>query len=68
MINPSIDMLLGKVDSKYTLVVLAAKRARQITEGSPKMVDCRSNKPVSVALQEIVKEKVKYERIKLPTK
>ena len=68
MINPSIDMLLGKVDSKYTLVVLAAKRARQITEGSSKMVDCKSNKPVSIALQEIVKEKVKYERVKSPTK
>lgn len=64
MINPSIDTLLNKVDSKYTLVVLAAKRARQITEGSSKMVDCKSNKPVSIALQEIVKEKIKYERIK----
>jgi len=68
MIDPSIDSLLEKVDSKYTLVVLAAKRARQITEGSSKMVECKSNKPVTIALQEIAKEKVKFERIKSSAK
>ena len=30
IVHPSMDQLLPKVDSKYTLVVLAAKRARQI--------------------------------------
>ena len=30
MINPSIDILVTKVDSKYTLVVLAAKRAERL--------------------------------------
>ena len=30
MIEPKIDDLLGRVDSKYTLVILAARRARQI--------------------------------------
>ncbi len=64
MIDPSIDLLLQKVDSKYTLVVLAAKRARKIMEGDAKMIDCHSNKPVSIALQEIAKEKLKYERLK----
>lgn len=64
MVNPSIDLLLEKVDSKYTLVVLAAKRARQITEGSGKLVECKTNKPVSIALQEIGKDKVGFERLK----
>jgi len=64
MIDPALDLLLQKVDSKYTLVVLAAKRARQLTEGSSKMVESQSGKPVSVALQEIAQDKVKYEKIK----
>jgi len=64
MVNPAIDFLLEKVDSKYTLVVLSARRARQITEGSTKLVESKSNKPVSNALQEISKEKITYERLK----
>ena len=31
MVDPSIDYLAEKVDSKYTLVILAAKRARELT-------------------------------------
>lgn len=64
MIDTSIDTLLKKVDSKYTLVVLAAKRARQITEGASKTIESKSNKPVTVALQEIGKEKISFERLK----
>jgi len=30
MLNPSIDSLLQKIDSKYTLVTVAAKRAREM--------------------------------------
>ena len=33
MVDPSIDYLAEKVDSKYTLVILAAKRARELTVG-----------------------------------
>ena len=32
MVDPSIDYLAEKVDSKYTLVILAAKRARELTK------------------------------------
>ena len=35
MVNPSTDELLTKVDSRYGVVVLAAKRARQLLEGDP---------------------------------
>ena len=35
IVHPSMDQLLPKVDSKYTLVVLAAKRARQRTCSAP---------------------------------
>lgn len=62
MINPAIDHLLTLVDSKYTLVTLASKRARTILdEDRANGIDTR--KPVSIALQEIAKGKITYERI-----
>jgi DNA-directed RNA polymerase subunit omega len=64
MIQPSLDRLISKVDSKYTLVVAAAKRAREIMEGDAPMVEIRSNKPVTVALYEIANGKLGYERTK----
>ncbi|PKM81706.1 MAG: DNA-directed RNA polymerase subunit omega [Firmicutes bacterium HGW-Firmicutes-14] len=62
MKQPSLDVLLNFVDSKYTLVVAAAKRAREITEGEQK--DGDTSKPVTVALEEISDNKVSYERTK----
>lgn len=64
MIRPSLDILVDKVDSKYTLVVLAAKRAREIMDGSPLLTECRSNKPVTMALEEVAQQKITYERTK----
>lgn len=64
MIKPSIDHLVEKVDSKYTLVVSSAKRAREIMDGSPRQIDTRSNKPVSIALEELSAGKLLYERTK----
>lgn len=64
MIHPSIDALMPKVDSKYTLVVLAAKRAREVMNGEHTLVDSKSNKPVTLALEEIAQGKVGYERTK----
>lgn len=64
MKQPSLDGLMKNVDSKYTLVVAAAKRAREITEGSSKLVESHSYKPVTVALEEIVNNKIGYERTK----
>lgn len=64
MIHPSLDILVNKVDSKYTLVVLAAKRAREIMNGSTPLVDSKSNKQVTVALEEVAQNKISYERTK----
>jgi len=64
MMTPPLEDLLRKVDSKYTLVVAAAKRGRQLMEGHPKLVDTRSYKPVTIALQEIFEDKVKFEHAK----
>ena len=64
MIYPSIDILITKVDSKYTLVIAAAKRARMLNEGAPRLLTTNSIKDVSVALEEIALDKIGYDRIK----
>ncbi|MDW7728540.1 MAG: DNA-directed RNA polymerase subunit omega [Bacillota bacterium] len=64
MIYPSIDVLLGKVDSKYTLVIAAAKRGRQLRSGSKKTIDEIYSKEVTTALHEIEEGKIEYERIR----
>ena len=65
IINPPIDDLLGVVDSKYRLVIMSAKRARQINayyaqlgegllEYVGPLVDARvQEKPLSISLREI---------------
>ena len=75
MIEPTIDTLLEKVDSKYTLVILSARRAREINsyysqlgegrgEFVPPLVETGGlrNKPLSIALEEIAEDKVTFER------
>jgi DNA-directed RNA polymerase subunit omega len=75
MIEPNIDDLLEQVDSKYSLVILASKRAREINsyysqlgegrgEFVPPLVETGGlrNKPLSIALEEIAEDKVTYER------
>ncbi|MGZ4109240.1 MAG: DNA-directed RNA polymerase subunit omega [Actinomycetota bacterium] len=74
MIEPKIDDLLAQVDSKYTLVILAARRAREINsyynqlgegrgEFVPPLVETGglTNKPLSIALEEIAKGKIQAE-------
>lgn len=69
MIEPPIEDLLDKVDSKFTLVTLASKRGRQINsyfnqlgEGLgaivPPQVASIARKPLSIALEEIAAGKV----------
>lgn len=56
--------LLKKVDSRYTLVVLAAKRARQLLDGSDAKVECDTTKNVTLALEEVAEDKITFERTK----
>lgn len=73
MMNPPIESLLDKVDSKFTLVTLASRRGRQINsyfnqlgEGLgaivPPQVTSVSRKPLSIALEEIAAGKIVYTR------
>lgn len=61
MIYPSIKSLLQKVDNKYSLVVIAAKRSRQLIDGKQPYVKVDSNNPVTIATNEINAELVSYE-------
>jgi DNA-directed RNA polymerase subunit omega len=64
MIYPPLDELLKHADNnKYTLVIIAAKRARQIIE-EVHANDERPTKAVTIALEEIVNGKIKFERTK----
>lgn len=62
MLNPSFKELAEKGDSRYTLVILAAKRARRIVDGAEPLVETSSKKPVSIALQEVLEGAITYER------
>lgn len=64
MVEPTIDELLTKADSKYSLVCVAAKRAREIVDGAEPMNSGDAKKPVTIALQEIGENKVSYEQTK----
>ena len=69
--NPPIDDLLEKVDSKYGLVVEAAKRARQINAYTRQLEDNQldyfgplveaepDEKPLSIALREVAEDKLR---------
>ena len=60
LIKPTLESLMEKVDSKYTLVILAAKRARELTVPGVNSAE----KEVSAALKEIANDTITYERTK----
>lgn len=64
MINPSVVDLLKKVDNRYTLVTITAKRARQLIEGSKPLVNVDSTKPVTIAINEIYENAITYKTVK----
>ena len=53
MLYPSINEIRKKADSRYTIVILAAKRARDIIDGKPILTDADTDKPVSIAANAI---------------
>lgn len=61
LIKPTLESLMKRVDSKYTLVTLAAKRACQLTDGDKPLVDVDTTKVVSIAMEEIDQGKITYE-------
>lgn len=62
LLYPAIDVLKTKVDSKYTLAILAAKRARDLIDGKPQLTIAENTKPISVATAEIADDLISYSR------
>lgn len=70
MIEPEIAKLLDCVDSRFTLVMVVAKRARQLTDISKPIkegdktfnLELEHGKPVPTAVYELYNGKVKYNR------
>ena len=66
MLYPSIDELKKRADSRYTLVMMASKRSRDLIDGYPPLVDIGISKPVSIATEEIARDMISYTRDPLP--
>jgi DNA-directed RNA polymerase subunit omega len=60
MAFPSLEHALDKVSNRYLLVVLSAKRARQLNRGAQARVETKQKKPTSLALEEIGAAKIEY--------
>ncbi|MFC4404631.1 DNA-directed RNA polymerase subunit omega [Gracilibacillus xinjiangensis] len=62
ILEPSIDKLQSKINSKYTLVTLAARRARQIQDTNVHQLETHDSATcVGIALEEILAEKLKVD-------
>jgi DNA-directed RNA polymerase subunit omega len=77
MVNPPIEMLLDRVDSKFALVTMAARRARQINsyfnhlgdglgQMVPPQVTSSARKPLSIGFEEIAADKIVIRAIVQP--
>ena len=64
MIYPSINEIMKakNIPSKYTLVVATAKRAREINQTKVTFTECKSDKPVTIALHEIYENKINFKK------
>ena len=64
MISPPVTDLLQKVDNRYRLVTVTAKRARQIVDGQEMLLDGDKDKPLTTAIDEVNEGFIEYETIK----
>lgn len=58
MLKPSIDDLILKTGNRYALCIVASRRARMIIDGDDDVYDFDADKPLSIAIEEIVTDKV----------
>ncbi len=73
MVKPRVDKLMERTDSHYAAVIVAAKRARQLNsyyralgegtyeEHTPPMVEIASENYLTISLEEVAADKIKYE-------
>ena len=60
MVEVPLEGLLDKVGSVYKLVILASRRALELNEGARPLVEIKDDQKVSIALEEIMRGKIKY--------
>ena len=57
-----LEKLLEGKGNRYCLTVIASKRARELNAGVPVLIESEARKTTSLALEEVLKGKIKYER------
>ena len=62
LLHPPIDKIKKKADSRYTLVIMAAKRARDLVAEKPPLIEIDNKVPISIAAEEIVEGEITYRR------
>ena len=62
LLYPSVNKLKEKTDSRYSLCILTAKRARDIIDGKPILTEEESERPVSQAAKEVADDLITYSR------
>ena len=60
MTQMAIEELLKQCGSVYKLVILASKRAKELSDGAPSLVETQQRKVTSIALEEILQGRVLY--------
>ena len=61
IVDPSVLELLNHAESRYTLVVEASKRGREIVNGALPMIDAEGMKPLKTAVEEINRGLLTYD-------
>jgi DNA-directed RNA polymerase subunit omega len=62
MARVTVEDCLPLVDNRFALVLLAAKRARQLMAGARPIIDTSKNKPPVLSLREVATGRVKFDR------
>ena len=58
LVKPPLEKLLPKVDNRYVLAILVAKRARQLVDGAQPLMDTESPNLVTVACEELASNRI----------
>ena len=59
IVKPTVTELLKITENRFQLVIITAKRARQILDGAPVLTKAKEESPVTLAANEIAEGKVK---------
>ena len=66
MARLTVEDCLNTIDNRFNLVLIASKRARQLSLGAKPMVDVENDKPTVLALREVAEGLVTEENLKSP--